>query len=299
MSTAVAPFERAPVADATLVRELELVTHDGARLAARHYPAQGHARGAALIVPAMGVPQRSYQPLATWLARAGVHALTFDYRGMGLSRRGSLRGLTADILTWAARDVPVALEALGARAHGLPITWIGHSLGGQIVPFVPGAERVSKIVTIATGSGWWRENAAPLRRKVGLFWFGFVPVLTPLFGYFPGRRLGMVGDLPAGVVRQWRRWCLHPEYAAGVERAHDRYAAVTTPMTSLSFTDDEMMSERNVASIHGFYTGARPRMRRLAPADVGVRRVGHFGFFRAEMEAPLWEPTLHPELALR
>lgn len=166
------------------------------------------------------------------------------------------------------------------------------------MPFVPGAERASKIVTIATGSGWWRDNAAPLRRKVRLFWFGFVPVLTPLFGYFPGRRLGMVGDLPAGVVKQWRRWCLHPEYAAGVERAHDRYAAVTTPMTSLSFTDDEMMSDRNVASIHGFYTGARPRMRRLRPGDVGVRRVGHFGFFRAEMEVPLWEPTLRPELAL-
>ena len=39
-----------------------------------------------------------------------------------------------------------------------------------------------------------------------------------------------------------------------------QYAAVTTPIVSLSFTDDEFMSARNTESLHGFYTGAQRTM---------------------------------------
>jgi predicted alpha/beta hydrolase len=43
------------------------------------------------------------------------------------------------------------VEALTMCAAGKPLYWIGHSLGGQILPFVPEHARVSKIVTICTG----------------------------------------------------------------------------------------------------------------------------------------------------
>lgn len=271
---------------------------DGTPLAARFYTAAGRARGAVLIVSAMGVPQTFYASFARWLASEGFHVATFDYRGMGRSRRGTLRGLEADILTWAEQDTAAVLRALVARARGLPITWIGHSLGGQIVPFVREHESLAKVITIATGSGYWRQNAAPLRRKVWLFWFVAVPLATPLFGYFPGKRLGMVGDLPRGVIRQWKKWCMHPEYAAceGPD-ARARYARVTAPITAISFTDDEMMSAENTEAIHALYTGAPRTMRRIAPADVGLSRIGHFGFFRADMQAPLWQRIVREELA--
>jgi predicted alpha/beta hydrolase len=38
-------------------------------------------------------------------------------------------------------------------------------------------------------------------------------------------------------------------------------------------------------------------MLRIAPRDVGEPRIGHFGFFRARAEAPLWRPYLLPALA--
>jgi len=132
-----------------------------------------------LIVPAMGVPQRFYQAFATWLAATGRHVLTFDFRGSGLSRTAPLRQERADILTWAEQDAAAALAALVRCAPGLPVTWVGHSLGGQIVPLVPGHRAVAKVITVATGSGYWRENAPPLKKKVWFFWFGMVPVLTP------------------------------------------------------------------------------------------------------------------------
>lgn len=277
----------------------EHVTIDagGARLAARFYAPASNPVAAALIVPAMGVPQAFYAAFATWLAGRGIVAATFDYRGTGLSREGSLREVDADIRSWAEQDTAAVLRALQARAPGLPINWIGHSLGGQIVPFVPDHRSLAKIITVATGSGYWRENATPLRRKVWIFWWLAVPLLTPLFGYFPGKRLGMVGDLPRGVINQWRKWCLQREYAVGDgEDVRALYASVTTPITAFSFADDEMMSAANTESIHGFYTGAARTMRRFAPADLGLRRVGHFGFFRPEMAEPLWDRWLSGEL---
>ena len=45
-----------------------------------------------LIVLAMGVSQEYYADFANWLALHGYAAITFDYRGMGHSRHGSLRG---------------------------------------------------------------------------------------------------------------------------------------------------------------------------------------------------------------
>ena len=275
-----------------------MITDDGTPLTMRFYPAIQPARGAVLIVPAMGVPQNYYGSFATWLARAGFHVATFDYRGMGLSKRGALRDVDADIITWAEQDTQAVLTSLAARSGRLPLTWIGHSLGGQIIPFVKHRTAVDKIITVATGSGYWRQNAPKLRRKVWLFWWGAVPLTTPLFGYFPGKRLGMVGDLPKGVVRQWRKWCLDPEYAVGDgEATRALFAEVTTPITSFSFTDDEMMSGDNIASIHGFYFNAPRTMRRIDPDELGVAKVGHFGFFREELKSVLWEGRVRRELA--
>jgi predicted alpha/beta hydrolase len=273
-------------------------TADGRQIAARFHAPAGAPRGLLLVVPAMGCTQRYYTPFAVWAAEQGWLTATFDYRGTGLSRQGSLRGFRADILDWARLDCAAVLEELCRQAPGLPVTWVGHSLGGQILPFVPNRGRVSKVVTVATGSGYWRENSPALRRIVWLLWYGIVPVTLPLLGYFPGKRLRMVGDLPQGVMAQWRRWCLHPDYAAGAEgpAARELYAAVQTPITSLSFTDDEYMSARNIESLHACYTGAPRRMKRLSPDEVGVRRIGHFGFFRREFRETLWQEHLRPEL---
>ncbi|MEZ4367098.1 MAG: alpha/beta fold hydrolase [Kofleriaceae bacterium] len=279
-----------------------VTARDGVALAAAlTSPPPGAPRhGAVLVVGAMGVPQTYYAPLARYLAGEGFVVLTFDPRGMGASRQGSLRQLDVDVLGWADLDAGAALAALEAAAPDLPLTWLGHSLGGQVVPFTPGHERLAKVVTVAAGSGYWRQNAPPLRRKVWLLWFVLAPTLTAVAGYFPGGKLGMVGDLPAGVLRQWRRWCLDPSYAVGVEpHAGAAYAAVTTPITALAFTDDEMMSRANIDSLHGFYAGAPVAVHHLAPADLGVARVGHFGAFRTAMREPLWASRLLPELARR
>ena len=272
---------------------------DGTRIAARFFAPPGEARAAVLIVSAMGVPQGYYRPFAAWLAAEGYLVATFDYRGIGRSRPKTLRGFEADVLTWAERDCAAMIEAVSARAPAAPLVWIGHSLGGQIVPMVPNRARIAKIVAVATGSGYWRGYAPMIRPFGWWLWFVAVPLTTRLFGYFPGRRLKKVGDLPKGVIEQWRRWCMHKDYAAGAEgpAMRARYAAVTTPLVSLSFTDDEYMSLANTRALHALYSGAPRTLKRIAPAEIGQKRIGHFGFFRAQHEHALWRRHLLPELA--
>lgn len=277
---------------------LSIDNGNGHQLASCWYKPAGTPRGAVLIAPAMAVKQDFYGHFASWLAERGFLVVTFDYLGMGQSRHISLRQLDVDILDWARHDCSAVLAKVAEAAGELPLYWIGHSVGAQILPLVKGHERLTRIVTIAAGSGYWRENSPQIRRQAWLLWHGLAPLLTSLFGYFPGGRIGAVGDLPAGVIRQWRRWCLHPEYLVGVEgeSMQRAFASVQTPMTSLSFTDDEMMSARNTESLHGFYTRAPKSMYRIAPGEVGADRIGHFGFFRRAFAPTLWSNYLLPKL---
>ncbi|MEA3177442.1 MAG: hypothetical protein QOI59_965 [Gammaproteobacteria bacterium] len=114
-----------------------------------------------------------------------------------------------------------------------------------------------------------------------------------------GKRLRKVGDLPRGVIEQWRRWCLNPDYAVGAEGpwVKQAFASVQIPITSLSFTDDEMMSARNTESLHSHYASSPKKMARIAPRDAGLERIGHFGFFRVQYQELLWRRYLLPELA--
>lgn len=276
----------------------QLDNGNGHRLSSHWFHPAGEARGVVLIVPAMGVEQRFYAAFAQWLAERGFVTVTFDYVGMGLSRQGPLRDLQVDVIGWGRHDCSAMLDAVTAAAGTLPVFWIGHSLGGQILPFVRGSERIRRAFTIATGSGYWRENTRSLRNRAWLLWHLIAPLVTPLAGYFPGQRLGMVGDLPRGVIEQWRRWCLHPEYAVGAEgeAVREAYSAVRTPITAISFTDDEMMSGRNTESLHGFYRAAPQTAKRIAPTQIGVERIGHFGFFRRQFAESLWAPYLLPDL---
>lgn len=275
--------------------DLTFKTDDGFELHGHCYGDADRAKAGLLIAPAMGVEQRYYAEFAQWMASQGYLVLSFDYRGMGASRpqalNASLRGMEADIHTWAELDAAAALDHLSRRlGDQRPIHWLGHSLGGQILGMVPNRARVSRAITVGCGSGYWRENSVPLRRYVWWIWYVLVPLALPLFGYFPGRKLGKVGDLPRGVMAQWRRWCIHRDYMMGEGGAalREQYAALSVPMLSLSFTDDEFMSKQNTESMHSFYSGAQVELRRIVPKDIGERRIGHFGFFRSRFQTSLW-----------
>jgi len=264
------------------------------QLAVRRYEPAGTPRASVVIGGAMGVRQSFYEPFAQWLSQQGLRVWTFDYRGSGDSRGNlPLREVDADLFDWA-HDYEAVIDAAKAELPDEPLYLLGHSLGAQLPGFLQRPEQVDGLVSIAAGSGYWRENAPKLKRTILYFWFVLVPLVTRLFGYFPGRKLKKVGDLPRGVILQWRRWCLNPRYSVGAEGelAARSYSRVRFPVLALSMTDDELMTLAGTNSLVSFYTGAPSAIERIAPADVQARRIGHFGFFREQFSQSLWPSTV-------
>ena len=272
------------------MQPLVLTAEDGYPLAAHAFTPAGDPRATVLLPAAMGVRQDFYFPFASWLRDQGFEAITFDYRGVGRSAPPSLRGFDADLVDWATKDYNAALRWAKGRASERRVFIVGHSLGGQLPGILPDVEGVDGIVTVASGSGYWRENVLSLRRWVWFFWFVAVPLWTRVFGYFPGRRLRKVGDIPKGAIFQWRDWCLDKDYLIGHlgDAGRRDFARIECPVLSLSFTDDEMMSETNIRRLHEFYVNAPLELRRVDPRDIGAKRIGHFGFFRSSFQSTLW-----------
>ena len=276
-------------------QQQQLQVDGGTTLAVRRYqPSAGEAHASIVIGGAMGVRQSFYEPFAHWLAQQGLQVWTFDYRGSGDSLGGApLRGFEADLFDWA-RDYEAVIGAAKAALPHQPLYLLGHSLGAQLPGFLQKPEQVDGLISIAAGSGYWRENAPQLRRSILYFWFFVVPLATRLWGYFPGRKLRKVGDLPRGVMLQWRRWCLNPRYSVGAEGelAARSYERVRFPVLALSMTDDELMTLAGTRSLLSFYKAAPSAVERIAPADVQAKRIGHFGFFREQFSQSLWPALL-------
>lgn len=280
-----------------------LTASDGTALQARVFEPVNPLRGSVLIASGLGITQRFYAPFASWLAARGYRVMTFDLRGMGLSRapgRGrSLRGLDADMLTWARQDFAAAVQALSDRCGGDAVALVGHSLGLHHAAMTDTATqaRLRVAVSVAAGSGYWRDWAAPSRRMAPLMLHLAGPLLTPLLGYFPGRRLGMVGDLPGPAARQWMRWCRHPEFAWGAqpELVLDSLRSARFPIQAFSFTDDDAMTETCTRKLLAAMPHATSEVHVVSPADVGMQAIGHVGAFRVSGEPLLWRRM---ELAL-
>jgi predicted alpha/beta hydrolase len=287
-----------------------ITADDGRELAATWFEPTGPAVGAVLMAPAMATPAAYYAAFATWLAANGYRTLTFDLRGT--ESVAAMKAERGDVLRWFG-DMADALDTVlddtvlddtvldpgldpGLAAEGLPVTYIGHSLGGQAVPFVDHS-RIDRIVTVASGTGYWRLNTPSIRWRAPLLWLGIAPVATRIAGYYPGRALRILDNVPANVMRQWGRWCLHRDYlGVDVPRAAERFASVTTPMTVLSFTDDELMTGASIADLHDRFVNADQVRQRYSPAQLEVGRMGHHGFFRARHQA-LWDELVLPYLA--
>ena len=262
---------------------------DSTTLALSVFEPEGAVRANVVIGGAMGVRQDYYAAFAQWLAGQGFRVTTFDYWGHGDSLVGPMREVRANLFDWA-RDYEAVISAARAALPEQPLYLLGHSLGAQLPGLLRNPGQVDGLLSVAAGSGYWRENAPRLKRMVPYFWWVLVPLATRLWGYFPGRTLRKVGDLPAGVILQWRRWCLHPTYSVGAEgpAAAQSYAAVRFPVLALWMSDDELMTLRGTHSLVKLYRNAPARVERIAPEDINALRIGHFGFFREQFRQTLW-----------
>jgi len=279
-----------------------IVADDGRHLAATWTePPQGEAHAVALVSSAAGVPRGYYRGFAQWLAGRGYAVLTYDYRGIAGSRpSGPLRRDRANMRDWALLDMSAALAAAEVRrgGRGLPLLLVGHSFGGNAIGFARGVERADALLTVASQQGEVRLYPGVHRVVAGTFFRAWLPAVTALFGQAPGWALGGGAQpLPKGVARQWADWGLRRgwAYTDPAMKPHSSFGAIVAPVHVWGISDDlSYAPPRAVDALAAQFRNAALQRHTLAPAEVGQRRLGHFGAFRREPGALAWERFLAP-----
>jgi predicted alpha/beta hydrolase len=273
---------------------------DGIELGGIHYRSRvaANATRAVLFCCGGGIPARYYRGFASFIAEHGIPVLTFDYRGIGLSRPLSLRGFSASAEDWAEYDCGGAIEWLSARYPDAALTGMAHSVGTLLLGGAPNGIKLSRLVLICSHTGYFGDYHRRYRVPMALLWHGIMPCLTRMFGFFPGRWLGLGEDLPSGVALQWaarRTPDLRRAPTSEPERAYlglARCAAVRVPTLLVLVTDDAFATEAGALRLLSYYPEIRPVWMRITPSDAGERALGHFGFFRKNSRGSLWPRVL-------
>jgi predicted alpha/beta hydrolase len=276
---------------------------DGLPLGALLYlPPGGQVpRAAVQLNPATGAKRRYYEPFAAYLAGQGFAVCLWDYRGAEHSRPVPLAQASYRFADYGTLDMPAVLDWLETRFPGRPLLVLGHSVGAQQVGLMPNVHKLAGLVAVATSVGYWRYMPLGYRLKTHFFFHLFSPLSHALLGYNAAGRWGIMEDLPRGVVQDWRAWCSVPDYYFDPRFAPQlpphEYQRLQFPVSVYWATDDPIANARSVPRFwQHVRSAAGIALHRLVPAELGVREIGHFGFFRRGLRPTLW-PRLVADLA--
>jgi predicted alpha/beta hydrolase len=159
------------------------------------------------------------------------------------------------------------------------------------------------MVLVGAHTGYWGDYAPAARPWMYLLWHAFMPAVTHLVGYFPGRRLHMLEDLPRGVALEWaaRRkpdfwWNLRrpdgqPD-SARIDEVLGRFRSIRASVLALRFEDDPFATAAATERVLGLYSGCAAEQRLITRADARGQKIGHFGFFRSRFREALWPVVL-------
>jgi predicted alpha/beta hydrolase len=270
---------------------LQISCADGTTLQGQLFAARGdQPRPPVLIGPATGVPQRFYFRFADWLAGQGHTVLVFDYRGIGQSLRGPLKGCGATLIEWGQQDLVAALDALLQHTGANQAQLIGHSAGGQMMGLMPNHHRIARVVGVATSTGWFKAMRPGFKWQARFALRLAVPLATRFKGYGPTSWFGLGEDLPSTVARQWGQWCEAGGYATNAVKgrpSEDFHSQVHMPITVFHATDDDIATPTTVADLLRTFPAAIKQVHHIAPRDHGLKRIGHIDWFRTSHQA-LW-----------
>jgi predicted alpha/beta hydrolase len=275
---------------------VELTCSDGVVLVGHFWAHKGNVcLGVVVVNPATGVVAGYYHRYASFLTEWGFDVLTYDYRGIGLSRPTQLRGCRFRWRDWGEQDFDAALKLVESRCADIPIFVVGHSFGGVIPGLAESGSHVFRILTVGAQFAYWRDYQRNRRLSLFLKWHVVMPVVTALFGYFPGKRFGWLEDLPAGVANEWssqrsRFELIYPSHER--EEVLRRFRSVTAPILAISVSDDELGTPCAVRRTLAYYRSSRSEQVVLNPSDLGEEATGHFGLFHCRHASGFWIDTV-------
>ena len=256
-------------------------TQDGFPLALSQF-IPNTAKANLVIAAGLGIPKHFYRHIAQFAANRGYLVTTFDYRGINESQDSNFKGREHKFSYWGQRDLHAVFEYLKSSST-LPLSYLAHSAGGQILGMTPHCKDVvaaSFIASVIPDP----KNYSKLIDRVGMkfLWWVLLPVLSLLGDEVPASKVGLSTiDVPTGVVREWSAWGRSKRYLFEPKFKYDlsKYSTFTSPLRVIAIADDKLATPASCFDLASEYINAQTEEVVLDPVEKNLR-LGHFGFFR-------------------
>ena len=272
-------------------QNIVIEARDGYKLSATIQRPISKIKGVIQINCGTGIPQKVYFNLANYLTEYGYVTVTYDYRGIGDSKPINLKGFEAKIEDWGILDMTSIFDWIINEFPNDKKIIIGHSMGGQLVGLMDNYHKIDKLILIASSTGYWKDMSSPYKWLMPPLWFLFIPLTTFIYGYANAKKIGQGENLPKGVAIQWRNWCINPNYFDDhFQRSNTKlfFEKLTIRLKSIQITDDPIANELTSNKILKYYKGANIQIEKISPEQLGVKKIGHTGFFSRQFKDTLW-----------
>ncbi|HEY9029924.1 MAG TPA: alpha/beta fold hydrolase [Kangiella sp.] len=264
------------------------------------YPAESQNSVNRLIIigSAFGVPQQYYKHVAHYFATQGVTCLTFDYRGIGQSKQGTMPAKDMLMEHWGQLDLEGVIQYVEKHYQPEELYYLGHSAGGQILGLAPSSHLFSKVILAATGVGAWRAWHGIQRYLLAAMWYFAMPgmMLFQRGDFFHSKMLGPI-PVPKHAVKQWVEWAKSEDYLFTPAHALDLsgYKKITAEIFALTISDDWYAPQSSRDALLAHYKNSHRETQYVMPSDIGLKKIGHFGAFRKKQEIiqGIWQPMVN------
>ncbi|GAA4278281.1 alpha/beta fold hydrolase [Aquimarina mytili] len=248
-----------------------------------------------IVNSATAVDKKLYHHYAIFMANNGYNVITYDYRGIAESRPKKLRGFKASFADWGQKDFAAVIDFAKKEFPEHKIVTLGHSIGGTIIGMTEKNAAISGVINIGAQTAYYKDWSKNQKTKIYFLWHIFFPSITRIYGYFPGKKLGMLEDIPKGVIDQWHNRRKQVDMKGQLESngMHFFYDNYTNKLLTLGIEDDPIGTKKAITRIHEEFEKSDKELEIIKLASVPTNKIGHFGFFRRKFQDPLWIKTLN------
>lgn len=234
----------------------------------------GDSQGTIVVLAALGLTSRFYQPLAEALCAAGFNVLLVEPRGNGESAWRASRRCDWGFREILADEMPVALEWAREHLPGQPLYLLGHSLGGHFAAMTAGLypQLLDGVILAACGTPWLGAYSGSMARQLKLLTLA-IPPLCKLFGYYPGQRLGFGGREARTLMADWLELASSNRYQANgfSEDLDCGVARYEGPVLCVRMQDDDYAPREAVHAVTDKFIRAEVTQALLNEKDIGDR----------------------------
>ena len=273
-----------------MAKEIIIKCSDGYTLSANlHEPS--NPKGIIIIAGAIGVKQGYYSRFADFFYESNYTAVTFDYRGTGKSNDNACSNL--ELSDWGAKDIEAVI--LFFKSKGLPLFFVGHSIGGQVLGLAPSSTELEGSILIAASAPYWKRWDFPENLKVFTTSKILFPLISSITKNFPAKKLGLGNqNIPSPLIKTWAQWMSRPDYLfdKSFQLNTEQYKGISHPMYFIGFNDDDLAPEINIKKLMEFYPNSQNSLKIITPESAKTARIGHTGFFHEKFKSNLWQIAL-------